>query len=134
MVTKFRGKFVVDDKGKPVNVLLDIKTYRKLIAEIEELESIRAFNMAKASGDKAIPFKQAVLTIVSVILETFRSHLNTCRKDEGSQGGGGLHTWRIILPRSDHTRLYILNSRVILPPNLQILQPDEVHRSVGLPG
>jgi hypothetical protein len=60
MVTKFNGKYVVDDKGKAVSVLLDIKTYRKLIAEIEELESIRAYDIAKASCGEAIPFEQAV--------------------------------------------------------------------------
>jgi hypothetical protein len=63
MVTKFNGKYVVDDKGKAVSVLLDIKTYRKLIAEIEELESIRAYDIAKASCDEAIPFEQAVQEI-----------------------------------------------------------------------
>jgi hypothetical protein len=44
-------------------VLLDIKTYRKLIAELEELEAIRAYDIAKSSGDKAIPFEQAVQEI-----------------------------------------------------------------------
>jgi len=48
MVTKFSGKYVVDDKRKAVSVLLDIKTYRRLIAELEELESISAYDVAKA--------------------------------------------------------------------------------------
>jgi len=60
MAEKFNKKLVLDDKGKLVSVLLDIKTYRKLIADQEELESIRAYDAAKASGDKAIPFEQAV--------------------------------------------------------------------------
>ena len=63
MVTKFSGKYVVDDKGKAISVLMDIKTYRKLIAEIEELESIRAYDIAKTSCDEAIPFEQAVQEI-----------------------------------------------------------------------
>jgi hypothetical protein len=63
MVTKFNGKYVVDDKGKAVSVLLDIKTYRKLIAEIEELEAIRAYDIAKNSCDTAIPFEQAIKEI-----------------------------------------------------------------------
>jgi len=63
MVTKFSGKYVVNEKGKAVSVLLDIKTYRKLLAEIEELESIRAYDTAKASCDKAIPFERAVQEI-----------------------------------------------------------------------
>ena len=38
MVTKFIGKYVVDEKGTAVSVLLDIKTYRRLIAELEDLD------------------------------------------------------------------------------------------------
>lgn len=63
MVTKFSGKYVVDEKGKAVSVLLDIKTYRRLIAELEELETIRAYDAAKASGDKELPFDLAVQEI-----------------------------------------------------------------------
>ena len=63
MVTKFGEKYVVNDKGKTVSVLLDIKTYRKLIADLEELEAIRAYDIAKASGDEAIPFEKAVQEI-----------------------------------------------------------------------
>jgi hypothetical protein len=63
MVTKFSGKYVVDEKGKAVSVLLDIKTYRRLIAELEELEAIRAYDAAKASCDEAIPFDLAVQEI-----------------------------------------------------------------------
>lgn len=35
----------------------------KLLAEIEELESIRAYDAAKASGDEAIPFQEAIQEI-----------------------------------------------------------------------
>jgi hypothetical protein len=63
MATKFSGKYVVDDKGKAVSVLLDIKIYRKLIAELEELEAIRAYDAAKASCDEPIPFDLAVQEI-----------------------------------------------------------------------
>ena len=63
MVTKFSEKFIVDEKGKAISVILDIKSYRKLIAEIEELESIRAFDAARAAGDEIIPFDQAIKEI-----------------------------------------------------------------------
>jgi hypothetical protein len=63
MVTKCLGKYVVDETGKAVSVLLDIKTYRKLMAELEELESIRAYDAAKASCDKTVPFEQAAQEI-----------------------------------------------------------------------
>ena len=63
MVTKYSGKYVVDEKGKPVSVILDIKTYRKLVAEVEELEAIRAYDTAKASWDGIVPFEQATQEI-----------------------------------------------------------------------
>jgi len=63
MVSKLSGKYVVNEKGKAVSVLLDIKTYRRLITELEELEAIRAYDAAKASCDEAIPFEQAVQEI-----------------------------------------------------------------------
>jgi hypothetical protein len=63
MVTRFGGKYVVDEKGKAVSVLLDIKTYQKLLSEIEELEAIRAYDAAMASGSETIPFEQAIQEI-----------------------------------------------------------------------
>ncbi len=63
MVTRISGRYVVDEKGKAVSVLLDIKAYRRLMAELEELEAIRAFDAAKASGDDVVPFEQAVQEI-----------------------------------------------------------------------
>ncbi|MFP3868697.1 MAG: hypothetical protein ACLFUU_11155 [Desulfobacteraceae bacterium] len=43
-----------------MGVVLDISDYHKLLEELEGLESIRAYDAAKASGDEAIPFAQAV--------------------------------------------------------------------------
>ena len=63
MVSKLSGKYVVNEKGKAISVLLDIKTYRRLMTELEELEAIRAYDAAKASGDEAVPFEQAMQEI-----------------------------------------------------------------------
>ncbi len=56
-------RFVVDERGQRLSVLLDIETYRRLLEELEELETLRAYDAAKASGDEAIPFEQAVAEI-----------------------------------------------------------------------
>ena len=58
-----KERYVVDENGTRVGVLLDIEDYRQLLKELEELESIRAYDAAKASGDEAIPFEQAVAEI-----------------------------------------------------------------------
>jgi hypothetical protein len=44
-------------------VIIDIANYRKFLEEIEGLESVRAYDIAKASGDEAIPFEQAISEI-----------------------------------------------------------------------
>jgi hypothetical protein len=49
-------RFIIDDKGNRISVILDISDYQKLIANLEEFESIRAFDAAKESGDEAILF------------------------------------------------------------------------------
>jgi hypothetical protein len=53
-------QYVVDKNGDPVGVILDIGVYRKILEELEELAAIRAYDAAKASGDEAIPFEQAI--------------------------------------------------------------------------
>ena len=53
-------KYVVDGKGERIGVLLDLSDYRKILDELEELESIRAYDKAKASEGEAIPFDKAI--------------------------------------------------------------------------
>lgn len=53
-------RYIVDADGNRVGVLLDIAAYHKLLEELEELETLRAYDAAKASGDEVIPFEQAV--------------------------------------------------------------------------
>ncbi len=60
---KIKEKYVKDSKGHPISVVLDIKQYRKLLKQAEELEAIRAYDVAKASGDEVIPFDQAIKEI-----------------------------------------------------------------------
>ena len=50
----------MDADGNRIGVVLDIAAYRKLLAELEELETLRAYDAAKASGDEVIPFEQVV--------------------------------------------------------------------------
>lgn len=55
--------FVIDKDGNKIGVFLDIKTYDALIAELEELDDIRAYDAAKATNDEVIPFDRAVKEI-----------------------------------------------------------------------
>jgi hypothetical protein len=58
-----KRRFIVDDSGEKTAVILDIVEYERLLEEAEELEALRAYDAAKAAGDEAIPFEQAVREI-----------------------------------------------------------------------
>ena len=62
---KLKERYVVDDQGNRISVVLDIADYQELLEELEELEAIRAYDAAKASGDQAVPFEQATAEIES---------------------------------------------------------------------
>ena len=53
-------KFLVDKKGEKVGVVLSFSEYKELLKELEELESLYAYDKAKSSEDEVIPFEQAV--------------------------------------------------------------------------
>lgn len=57
---KSREKFIVNGRGKRTGVILDLSEYEELLRAFEELESIRAYDAARASGDEVIPFEQAI--------------------------------------------------------------------------
>jgi hypothetical protein len=58
-----KEQFVVDESGNRTAVLIAIERYSELLEAQEELESIRVYDEAKASGDEAIFFAQAVKEI-----------------------------------------------------------------------
>jgi PHD/YefM family antitoxin component YafN of YafNO toxin-antitoxin module len=58
-----KERYITDENGNRVAVLLDMEDYRKILEELETLESMRAYDAAKASGDEAIPFEEAVQEI-----------------------------------------------------------------------
>ena len=52
-MNSFSEKYLVDQNGKQIAVVLDIADYHKLLEELEELDAIRAYDRAKASdGEK----------------------------------------------------------------------------------
>ena len=57
------GRFLVDEEGQRLGVVLDMAEYREILEDLEELAAIRAYDTAKESGDEAIPFEQALREI-----------------------------------------------------------------------
>jgi len=62
-MASIKERYLVDDDGKRIGVVREIKKYKRLLQALEELESIRAYDAAKASKDEAIPFEEAVAEI-----------------------------------------------------------------------
>ena len=56
-------RFLVDGSGNRISVVLDIPQYKQILKDLEELESIRAFDEAKSSNDEAVPFDEALKEI-----------------------------------------------------------------------
>lgn len=63
VMSPIKERYIVDEKGHRLGVLLDIADYERLLEALEELEAIRAYDRAKASGDEIISFEQAVTEI-----------------------------------------------------------------------
>lgn len=61
------GRFVTDEKGRRVGVILSVEEYEALIDEREDLEDVIAYDEAKAElergEDELIPFDQAMREI-----------------------------------------------------------------------
>ena len=56
------ARYVVDENGKRVSVILPVEEYESLIEALEELEDIRAYDEAKAElehgEDKLVPWEK----------------------------------------------------------------------------
>jgi len=56
-------RYLTNRRGERVGVVLSIEEYRKVMADLEELESIRAYDAAKASGEEPVSFIEATREI-----------------------------------------------------------------------
>jgi PHD/YefM family antitoxin component YafN of YafNO toxin-antitoxin module len=59
----FKAQYLTDAEGNKTGVLLSLEEYEAMLADLEELEAIRAYDKAKASGDEAVPFEDAMAEI-----------------------------------------------------------------------
>lgn len=53
-------QYIVDAQGQRLSIVVEFDHYQKLLARLEELEEMYAFDLAKESQDEAIPFNQAI--------------------------------------------------------------------------
>lgn len=58
-----KRKFRTAKTGEKISITLDVKEYEKLLEDLEELDSIRAYDASKESGEMPVPFDQAMREI-----------------------------------------------------------------------
>ncbi len=55
------ARFVIDENGKRVNVILPVEEYERMLEELEELEDLRLYDEAKAGiereGSEVVPLE-----------------------------------------------------------------------------
>lgn len=56
-------RYLVDESGNRIAVVMNLDDYRRLLADVEELDAIRAYDAAKASGEIPIPFAHTVAEV-----------------------------------------------------------------------
>ena len=62
-MTALQEQCLTDREGNRVKVVLDMDQFQQMLEELEELDDIRAYDAAKASGDEAIPLEQAMAEV-----------------------------------------------------------------------
>lgn len=56
-------QFVVNERGERIAVVISIEDYEEMLEELEDLEAIREYEEAKASGEAPVPFDDAIARI-----------------------------------------------------------------------
>ena len=56
---KVHPKFITDDKGNRISVVLPINEFNNLMEELEELEDIKLYDEAQKSQEPSIPIDEA---------------------------------------------------------------------------
>jgi|GEM_PF-3445541 hypothetical protein len=54
-------QFLTNKEGEKIAVVISIEEYQKLQEQLEELDEIRAFDEAEASGETPVPFERSTL-------------------------------------------------------------------------
>jgi hypothetical protein len=60
---QLKERYITDEQGNRIGVLLDIEEYQRLLEESEELDAIRAYDLAVSGDDDEISFEVAIAEI-----------------------------------------------------------------------
>jgi len=59
----FHPEYIVDGDSHPKAVVLPYDEWQSILAELEELDDIRAYDAAKEGDDEEVPFEEAMQEI-----------------------------------------------------------------------
>ena len=62
-MVKLSPQYVIDESKKPKAVLVSIKEWNDILEALEELDDIRAYDLAKSGQQDAVPLEQAIQEI-----------------------------------------------------------------------
>lgn len=60
---QLKEKYITDQQGNRIGVLLDIEEYQQLLEQLEELEAIQAYDNVILLDEEEIPFEVAISEI-----------------------------------------------------------------------
>ena len=60
-----KPRYITDNKGRKVSVVLPVREYEKMLEDLEELEDIKLYDEVKAKKEPAIPIEKAFKIIES---------------------------------------------------------------------
>ena len=60
-----KERYLTDEQGTRVAVILGIQEYEQLLEAPEELEFIQAYDPAKASGDEVVSLEEAIAEVAA---------------------------------------------------------------------
>lgn len=52
-------KYITDQKGKKLSVVLSVEEFESMMEKIEEVEDVRLYDQAKLSNEPSIPIDEA---------------------------------------------------------------------------
>ncbi|MBE7412670.1 MAG: hypothetical protein L6Q54_13595 [Leptospiraceae bacterium] len=64
--TSIKRQYITSPSGKKVAVVINLRTFKKLLEESEELASIKSFDEGMKEKMKAIPFQKAISRIEKI--------------------------------------------------------------------
>ena len=62
-MVRLHPEYVVDDQEKRKAVVLPVEEWEKVMDELEELEDIRLYDVAKQEAGESVPLEQAIKEI-----------------------------------------------------------------------